>query len=83
MTKLETMAVKTPAELDRFIRVPARLLAHDPNFVTPLMLERREALSPSKNPYFQHAETQFLAGRARRPRRRAHQRAGRPACTRP
>lgn len=56
---IEILPVRTAAELDRFIRLPARLHARDPHFVTPLTMERREAFSPRKNPYFAHAETQF------------------------
>jgi GNAT superfamily N-acetyltransferase len=47
------------AELERFIRVPMRLGAGDPNYVPPLLFERREALSPSGNPFFDHADVQF------------------------
>ena len=49
--------------MDRFIGLPARLQAGDPNFVPPLLLERQEALSPKKNPYFQHAEAKFWLAR--------------------
>ncbi len=59
MSAVAIRAVQTRAELDRFIRLPARLSAGDPCFVTPLLLERREALSPAKNPYFEHAEAGF------------------------
>ena len=59
MGGLEIVPVATPAQLDRFIALPARLQAGDPNFVPPLRLERREALSPRKNPYFEHGEAQF------------------------
>ena len=59
MRGLEILPVTDPATLDRFITLPSRLYARDPAFVAPLVLERREALSPAKNPYFQHAETQF------------------------
>ena len=45
------------------IGLPARLQAGDPHFVTPLALERREALSPRKNPYFQNAEARFWLAR--------------------
>jgi len=63
MSGVEVMAVSTPAEMDRFIRLPFALYAADPNFVPPLLLERQEALSPSKNPYFQHAEAKFWLAR--------------------
>lgn len=63
MNRIEIIPVVTPAELDRFIRLPSRLYAGDPAFVAPLVMERREALSPTKNPYFQHAETQFWLAR--------------------
>jgi hypothetical protein len=67
MSSVEIVPVRTPAELDRFITLPSRLYAGDPNFVAPLLLERRDALSARKNPYFAHAETQFwLARRAGR-----------------
>src|SRR3546814_6150567 len=43
----------------RVIRVPVRLHANDPNFIAPLDLERSEAFSAKKNPFFEHAEVQF------------------------
>jgi hypothetical protein len=63
MDTIEIIAVASPAELDRFIRLPTRLYANDPAFVAPLLLERREALSTKKNPYFEHAEAQFWLAR--------------------
>ncbi len=56
---LEIQPVATKAELERFIRVPMRLNDGDPNWIAPLMFERREALSPKHNPFFQHADVQF------------------------
>jgi hypothetical protein len=64
LSAIEIVPVRTAAELTRFIRLPARLFASDPCFVPPLEMERRDALSPGKNPYFEHAEAQlFLAVR--------------------
>jgi hypothetical protein len=63
MNEIDIIALASPAELDRFIKLPALLYANDPAFVPPLLLERSEALSPAKNPYFQHAETQFWLAR--------------------
>ena len=56
---VEIVPVSSKAELERFIRVPMRLGADDPNYIAPLMFERREALSPKVNPFFQHADWQF------------------------
>lgn len=63
MTAVEIEAVSSRAQLERFIRLPAQLYAADPAFVPPLRLERREALSPKKNPYFAHAEVQLFIAR--------------------
>jgi hypothetical protein len=43
-------------DLHDFMRVPFRLFAGDPVWVPPLDFMVREQLSPSKNPFFQHAE---------------------------
>jgi hypothetical protein len=63
MTRIAVVPVRTRSELDRFIRLPARLYAGDPCYVPPLHLERRQALSPRSNPYFEHAEAQFFLAR--------------------
>lgn len=56
--------VTNKAELQRFIRLPERLHANDPTYIAPLHMERNDALSPEKNPYFTHAEAvYFLAVR--------------------
>jgi hypothetical protein len=63
MSGVEVIPASTPAEMKRFIQLPAALYGSDPNFVPPLLLEREEALSPKKNPYFQHAEAKFWLAR--------------------
>jgi len=64
VSEVSIVQVGSAAELKRFIRLPSRLFAADPHFVPPLEMERQDALSPSKNPYFEHAEVQlFLAVR--------------------
>lgn len=56
---IQVIPVATAAELDRFIRVPMRLGADDPNYVAPLIFERQESLTAKGNPFFAHAEVQF------------------------
>lgn len=64
MPEVSIVPVRTKAELKRFIRLPAQLYAADPHFVPPLEMERLDALTRGKNPYFEHAEAQlFLAVR--------------------
>jgi len=54
---LEVQEVHGKAALDQFIRVPWRVYRDDPNWVPPLIMERRDTFS-AKNPFFQHAEWQ-------------------------
>lgn len=56
---VQIVPVRTKAELDRFIRVPMRFGAGDPNYIAPLVMERREVLSAKTNPFFDHADVQF------------------------
>jgi hypothetical protein len=60
LSEVTIVPVRTRAELTRFIRLPARLFAADPHFVPQLEMERRDALSPGRNPYFEHAEAQYF-----------------------
>jgi hypothetical protein len=63
MSRVEVVPVRRDRELDQFIRLPHRIYATHRSYVPPLRLERREALSPRKNPYFAHAQTQFFLAR--------------------
>lgn len=49
--------VRSKADLDAFIRLPGRLYRHDPNWIEPLHLERRDYLAPG-NPLFAHLRWQ-------------------------
>lgn len=52
-------------DLDAFIRVPWPLYGDDPNWVPPLILERRQHLNRKANPFFRVAEVEmWLARRA-------------------
>lgn len=56
---LSIVAVDSATLMHRFIRLPSRLHADDPNWITPLDMEREEAFSAKKNPLFQTTEVQF------------------------
>ena len=60
MAHIDIVPAVTPAEMDRFVRLPLRLNAGDPAWSPPLLMERREALSPKINPFFQHADAAFF-----------------------
>jgi len=51
---LQIREVNDKETLDAFIRLPWRLYGDDPNWVPPLLIERKEALT-DKNPFFRHA----------------------------
>src|SRR5207248_5109459 len=54
-------AVST-GDRETFLRIPFTVFRGDPNWVAPLLFERREHIDAKKNPYFDHAEVQlFLA----------------------
>jgi hypothetical protein len=55
--ELFILPVHDAKDLERFIRVPWSIYAGDPNWIPPLLFERKEHLS-AKNPYFKHARWQ-------------------------
>ena len=59
MSAITIVPVDSAALKQRFIRLPARLHTGDPNWVTPLDMERNEALSPKHNPLFAHTDVQL------------------------
>ena len=58
---IHVVPVQTKAELTRFIRVPMRLGAGDPNYVPPLMFERRDDVSSCSYFYLDKAESDLPA----------------------
>ncbi len=52
--------VLTQGDMERFIRFPWTIYRHDPNWVPPLISDYRAFLDRRKNPFFEHAEVQFL-----------------------
>lgn len=60
--------VASKRDLKAFIKLPWRLYRSQPNWVPPLLSERRRILDRGRNPFFEHAEAEyFLAWRDDRP----------------
>ncbi len=55
-TNLRLREVHTPQERLEFIKFPWRIYAHDPNWVPPLISERKAFFDPKKNPSFGHMD---------------------------
>jgi hypothetical protein len=55
--------VETADELDAFLRIPWAIYEDDPQWVPPLLAERRDHLNPRKNPFFNFAEAKFWLAR--------------------
>ncbi|HET9510135.1 MAG TPA: N-acetyltransferase [Sphingomonas sp.] len=64
MADLSIRPISSKAEYKRFVDLPFRLYADDPNWVPPLRGEALGLLLPEKNGWFSHAKAQlFLAER--------------------
>jgi hypothetical protein len=51
--------VTTAAEKDRFIKLPWKIYKGDPNWVPPLLLDKKTFLDPGKNPFFKSARVKL------------------------
>jgi hypothetical protein len=57
--KVETVPVRTRGHWRDFHRLPYRVYRDDPQWVPPLLLERKLHFSAKHNPYFEHAEAEY------------------------
>jgi len=57
---LEVRPVASKRDLTTFIRLPWRLYRNEPNWVPPLISERRQFLDRRKNPWFEHGEAEYF-----------------------
>jgi GNAT superfamily N-acetyltransferase len=60
MAEVSIRRVESKRDLKRFVKVPFGLHGDSPQWVAPLIFERMEFLDRDKNPYFEHAEAEFL-----------------------
>ncbi len=61
---LDVRPVASKRDLTTFIKLPWQLYRNEPNWVPPLISERRQFLDRAKNPWFEHGEAEyFLAWR--------------------
>ena len=61
--RVQIERVATRRQRDSFLTLPDRIYAGDPNYVAPLLMERRDFLDPAKNPFFKHASTELFLAR--------------------
>ncbi|MBS0211063.1 MAG: N-acetyltransferase [Planctomycetes bacterium] len=52
--------VVTRAQRDAFLTLPWRIYAHDPVWVPPLLLERRQFIDPRQQPFYRHGVATLL-----------------------
>jgi len=57
---LEIRPVASKRELNTFIKLPWRLYRNEPNWVPPLLFDRKRFFDRQRNPFFKHAEVEFF-----------------------
>jgi hypothetical protein len=55
----DVIEVKSPRDLDDFIKLPFSIYSQDPLFVPPLIMDMRERFS-QRNPFFLHAKVKYF-----------------------
>jgi GNAT superfamily N-acetyltransferase len=64
MDEIKVIPVTSNKDLNHFIKLPWKLYKGYPNWVPPLISERKKILNKEKNPFFKHAEMElFIAWR--------------------
>ncbi len=60
--EIEIHEVHNKSDLNQFIKFPWKIYEGDPNWVPPLLIDRKQFFDKSKNPFYRHAEVRmFLA----------------------
>lgn len=57
---LEIRPVSSKRELNTFIKLPWRLYRNEPNWVPPLLFDRKRFFDRNRNPFFEHADVEFF-----------------------
>lgn len=63
---LELVEIESRGDLAKFIKFPFSLYANDPNWVPPLISERKAFFDKKKNPFYRAAKTRLFLARKRR-----------------
>jgi hypothetical protein len=62
MSQIEIKTVAGKKDVMKFIKMPWQIYKDDPNWVPPLIIDRKKLLDKTHNPFFKHAEMEmFLA----------------------
>jgi len=62
MSSIEIKKIQSNKDLMQFIKMQWGIYRDDPNWVPPLIMDRKKLLDKEKNPFFQHSEMEmFLA----------------------
>lgn len=56
---IEIRTIRSSADLMKFIKFPWQIYRNDPNWVPPLIMDRKKFLSKEKNPFFKENPTEF------------------------
>ena len=61
MSAITIRTVTTPAEVKQFIKFSWRIYKDDPNWVPPLLMDRRKLMDKKNNPFYKHADAEFFS----------------------
>jgi len=57
--------VSSARDMKTFIKLPWKIMANDPAWVPPLLMDRRKLLDRKRNPFYQHADVEFFLAERR------------------
>jgi GNAT superfamily N-acetyltransferase len=63
MAEIEIIKIASRADRNAFIKLPWKIYEHDPAWVPPLLIERREFIDREKHPFFEHGRAEFFLAR--------------------
>src|SRR5437016_8757404 len=57
---IDIRPISSTSDTNRFIKFPWRIYREFPNWVPPLLMDRRKLMDRKKNPFYTHAEAEFF-----------------------
>ena len=60
MSKIEIRKIESPSEIMQFIKFQWKIYKDYPNWVPPLIMDRKKMLDKKKNPFFLHGSADFF-----------------------